>query len=131
MSWYKIPSNYSQKMKRLSCKIFGEYYTPPAPAEYVYMADTSVLARFNGHHYQNEQQTKRQSALPFDLNPDKNPNYYPAHPQIRSLVHTLRLHGLFRDEHMDFVDEMKRLRVLRGKKYRVKGGGGGKRAQLK
>ena len=36
-----------------------------------------------------------------------------------------------RDEHMDFVDEMKRLRQLRGKVYRKLGGKSGKRSVLR
>lgn len=32
---------------------------------------------------------------------------------------------------MDFVDEMKRLRILRGKRYRVLGGMTGKRSQIR
>lgn len=36
-----------------------------------------------------------------------------------------------RDEHLDFMEEMKRLRILRGKRYRVLGGMSGKRAQLR
>ena len=93
--------------------------------------DPKNFALFQAPHHQNESQIAKLSRPPFDLNPDENFNYYPAHPQLRQLMHTLRLHGLFRDEHMDFAQEMKRLRVLRGKKFRVKGGGGGKRTKLK
>lgn len=48
----------------------------------------------------------------------------------RAILISISLCFTYRDEHMDFVDEMRRLRVLRGKKYRVKGGGGGKRSSL-
>lgn len=76
-------------------------------------------------------QIDRLSALPWDIDGERNMNRYPPHPQIRELVHVLRKHGLFRDEHMDFNEEMKRLRILRGKRYRVKGGMSGKRAQIR
>lgn len=131
MSWYKLPSAYAQKMSRLSCKIFGEYYTPPAPKAVMTMKNPTNYVLFHAPHYQNESQIKKLSRIPFDISPETNFNYYPPHPQIRKLMYTLRLHGLFRDEHMDFVQEMKRLRLLRGKKFRVKGGGGGKRSKLK
>lgn len=42
-------------------------------------------------------------------------NYYPPHDQWSHLMYRLRHYGLFRDEHEDFREEMKRLRVLRGK----------------
>lgn len=96
MSWYKLPSSYAQKMKRLSCKIFGEYYKPPMPEELAYTIDKGHVGKWSGIHSQNQQQIGRQSALPFDLDSDWNPKYYPAHPQMKSLVHYLRLHGLFR-----------------------------------
>lgn len=131
MSWYKLPSAYAQKMSRLSCKIFGDYYTPPPPKPIMTVVNTANYQVFMAPHIQNRALIHRNASLPIDLDRSRNFNYYPAHPQIRSLMHTLRLHGLYRDEHMDFVQEMKRLRLLRGKKFRVKGGGGGKRSKLK
>lgn len=47
-------------------------------------------------------------------------NYYPRHIETGLLIRQLRQYGLFRDEHQDFIDEMKRLRALRGKVF-VKG----------
>ena len=41
--------------------------------------------------------------------------YYPAHEETGEMMTILRNYGLFRDEHKDFVDEMERLRKLRGK----------------
>lgn len=79
----------------------------------------------------NRRLVERAAQLPADLNPQMNPDYYPPHPQIRELVYILRQYGLFRDEHMDFNEEMKRLKTLRGKKYRTLGGMTGKRAALK
>lgn len=83
-------------MKRLSCKIFGEYYTPPLPVELASVKDVTPQMKWKGVHIQNENQIAKLSALPFDLDPNRNPNRYPAHPQIRHLVHVLRYHGLFR-----------------------------------
>lgn len=131
MSWYKLPSTYAQKMSRLSCKIFGEYYTPPPPKALMTTSDPRNYVVFMGPHKQNGSEIIKNSRLPFDIDPGKNFNYYPPHPQIRELMFVLRQHGLYRDEHLDFNNEMKRLRLLRGKTYRIKGGGGGKRSKLK
>lgn len=50
-------------------------------------------------------------------------NWYPRHIETGKLVMKLREYGLFRDEHQDFKDEMKRLRYLRGKIPPKKGEG--------
>jgi small subunit ribosomal protein S33 len=42
-------------------------------------------------------------------------NWYPRHLETAKLCFALRDYGLFRDEHQDWNDEMKRLRYLRGK----------------
>ena len=100
--WYqmshlrKMPSQYAMKMKRLSCKIFQEYYKPPMPIEMVGIKQIGAISQWEGIHIQNKNQIERQAALPFDLDPDRNPKYYPAHPQIRELMYTLRMHGLYR-----------------------------------
>jgi hypothetical protein len=39
--------------------------------------------------------------------------------------------SFFRDEHKDFSEEMKRLRILRGKVYRERGSKGGKKARIR
>ena len=41
--------------------------------------------------------------------------YYPAHEEVGELFTQLRDYGLYRDEHKDFVEEMERMRKLRGK----------------
>lgn len=41
--------------------------------------------------------------------------YYPRHVELGRLMQRLRDYGLYRDEHADFQDEMKRMRALRGK----------------
>lgn len=56
-------------------------------------------------------------------------NWYPRHVETNKLTMALRNYGLFRDEHMDWVEEMKRLRYLRGKIPPKRGEG--KRAMLK
>lgn len=56
-------------------------------------------------------------------------NWYPRHVETHLLTKTLRDYGLFRDEHADWKDEMKRLRYLRGKRPPPKGQG--KRATKK
>lgn len=55
-------------------------------------------------------------------------NWYPRHVETNKLTMELRNLGLFRDEHMDWTDEMKRLRYLRGKIPPKRGEG--KRAKL-
>lgn len=41
--------------------------------------------------------------------------YYPRHPETGELIMKLRYYGLYRDEHADFLEEMDRMRALRGK----------------
>lgn len=130
--WYKLPSAYSQRISRLSSKIFGLFYQPPMPVEVQnHGNDMKAFNLWNNLQVHNRRVVERMAQKPADLNTYCNPNYYPPHPQIRELVYILRQYGLYRDEHMDFVEEMKRLRVLRGKIYRTRGGMTGKRAQLK
>ena len=132
MSWIpKCPSIYTQKMARLSCKIFGQHYEPPMPVEIASGVDYRPKAMWQNLQVHNRRVVERTAQRPLDLDTYHNPNYYPPHPQIRELVYVLRQYGLFRDEHMDFVEEMKRLKTLRGKQYRKLGGMTGKRAQLK
>ncbi len=52
--------------------------------------------------------------LPIHKNPDMI-DYYHRLPEAYYLFVFLRNYGLFRDEHADFKDEMKRQRKLRGK----------------
>lgn len=49
--------------------------------------------------------------------------YYPPHHDWSVLMFRLRMHGLYRDEHLDFKDEMKRINILRGKSPPKKGEG--------
>ncbi|GAA50513.1 hypothetical protein CSKR_104925 [Clonorchis sinensis] len=50
-------------------------------------------------------------------------NYYPPLEEYHNIFVKLRYLGLFRDEHADFRDEMRRLRELKGKGKRKKGEG--------
>lgn len=58
----------------------------------------------------------------FSENPlEKRPeivDYYPRHVETYKLMMRLRYYGLYRDEHEDFKDEMKRVRALRGKEWK-------------
>jgi hypothetical protein len=155
--YYEEPSLYSQRMKRLSCKIFNEYYEKPMPRDLARSADHEAKRSFMSKLIQDYNLIARVSTTPIDLDDNRNDKYYPAHPQIRSLTFKLREYGLFRyvtklriqsflflysdlfflssrvaahrDEHLDFKEEMQRLNVLRGKKVRSIGGSGGKRAK--
>ncbi|VVC95475.1 28S ribosomal protein S33, mitochondrial [Leptidea sinapis] len=87
-------SNYARRMKRLSNKIFGEVATPTNATS------LKVVQMFESR--------------PLHTN-EEIIHYYPRHIETHALTSKLREYGLFRDEHQDFVEEMKRLRALRGK----------------
>ena len=92
------PSEYSLRMMKLSGRIFGEYKRPPMPHEISreVMVDTKERNSWESFHYRNEKTIKRLSEKPADLQAIRSPDYYPAHPQIRDLMTTLREHGLYR-----------------------------------
>ncbi|XP_015273976.1 PREDICTED: 28S ribosomal protein S33, mitochondrial-like [Gekko japonicus] len=50
-------------------------------------------------------------------------NWYPPHNIYSSLMRKLHFYGLYRDEHEDFKEEMKRLKKLCGKGLPKKGEG--------
>ncbi|OWA53714.1 hypothetical protein BV898_18136 [Hypsibius exemplaris] len=87
-------SRYAQMMNRLSRRIFNE---PLKPLDYRGKKSVKIFSEF-----------------PMDQRP-RVTDYYPPLPQIWKLMRALRSHGLFRDEHLDFNEEMQRQRVLRGK----------------
>ncbi|XP_002730477.1 small ribosomal subunit protein mS33-like [Saccoglossus kowalevskii] len=97
-----MTSLYAKRMARLSARIFGE-----------------VVRTTNERSMR---VVKLFSEKPLDKRPEIV-NYYPPHPQTHSLMKRLRHIGLYRDEHEDFVDEMKRVRKLRGKGKPKKGEG--------
>ncbi|KAH9374035.1 hypothetical protein HPB48_005304 [Haemaphysalis longicornis] len=100
-------SQYAKRMALLSARIFGEVSRPTNKKS------MRVVQLF--------------SDLPHDLNPEVVA-WYPPHHQLTTLMFRLRMHGLYRDEHQDFKEEMIRLRKLRGKGRPNKGEG--KRAML-
>ncbi|CAH2238614.1 28S ribosomal protein S33, mitochondrial [Pararge aegeria] len=87
-------TKYAQRMKRLSNRIFSEVAIPTNPKS------MKVVKIF--------------SARPLHTN-EEIVHYYPRHVETATLMLKLREYGLFRDEHQDFKEEMKRLRELRGK----------------
>nr|BAG70406.1 mitochondrial 28S ribosomal protein S33 [Artemia franciscana] len=101
-------TNYGKRMTRLSNRIFGEV-VKPTPVK-----SLKVVRIFS------EQPLNKKEEFY---------NYYPRHVETYELMKHLRLYGLYRDEHQDFKEEMKRLRRLRGKGPPKKGEG--KRASKK
>uniref|UniRef100_A0A915KUK7 Small ribosomal subunit protein mS33 n=1 Tax=Romanomermis culicivorax TaxID=13658 RepID=A0A915KUK7_ROMCU len=91
----KEPSAYAKRMKILSNKIFGE---PPLPMT---TKQTKVM--------------RMMSAFPFEENKFRTTDYYPPTPMLHHLTRVLRFHGLFRDEHADFVEEQRRVRTAQGR----------------
>ena len=92
----KSPSQYNAKMKYLSASIFGDLKRP--------MDDTKM----------NKKLVYSLTGRPLNDRPEIT-KYYPAHEETGFLFARLRDFGLFRDEHKDFVEEMERMRRLRGK----------------
>lgn len=90
----KLSTIYARRMNLLSNRIFGEVTRPTNSKS------MKVVKLF--------------SAKPLQLNKDVV-EYYPRHIETGWLMMKLRDYGLYRDEHEDFKDEMKRLRALRGK----------------
>jgi len=89
-----LTTNYASRMTKLSNRIFGNGKRP------INKSNQRVVDAF--------------SKQPLYTN-DYIINYYPRHMETGKLMMKLREYGLFRDEHLDFKDEMKRLRELRGK----------------
>jgi len=102
----KSETDYAMKMKRLSNQIFGEVRRPTTPAS------MKLVERFSA-----EPREQREDWIVF----------YPAHEETAELMSHLRNYGLYRDEYKDFVEEMERLRTLRGKNRVRKGWTDGKK----
>lgn len=116
-------SKYSQKMRRLSCKIFNEFYTPElSKKELDYGSFHPPVTAWYTKMFSDYRAWERCQERPLDLNPARNYKYYPSHPQIRALAGTLRDYGLYRDEHRDFNEEMKAIAISRGKVFRERRG---------
>lgn len=90
----KLSTIYTRRMNLLSNRIFTEVTRPTNEKS------MKVVKLF--------------SEKPLHLNKDVV-EYYPRHIETGWLMLKLREYGLFRDEHEDFREEMKRLRILRGK----------------
>lgn len=93
-----VATGYAKRMNRLSNRIFGEVARPAQ------LKSLKVVKLF--------------SEVPLEKRPDIVA-YYPRLPEMGTLMKHLRFYGLFRDEHLDFNEEIERLRVLRGKKPRT------------
>ncbi|KAL5274795.1 MRPS33 family protein [Megaselia abdita] len=91
---FSAATQYSRRMQYLSNRIFGEVTrnTNEKSMKVVKMFSEEPL-----HKRENIQK------------------WYPRHNETYILMKKLRECGLFRDEHEDFKEEMKRLRRLRGK----------------
>ncbi|XP_049869316.1 28S ribosomal protein S33, mitochondrial [Pectinophora gossypiella] len=87
-------TNYARRMKRLSNRIFGEVAIPTNSKS------MKVVSIFSGRPLHSDETIV---------------HYYPRHVETHALTLRLREYGLFRDEHQDFKEEMRRLRELRGK----------------
>nr|ACO13964.1 Mitochondrial 28S ribosomal protein S33 [Esox lucius] len=101
-------SNYAVRMARLSARIFGDVVRP---------TDTKSLKVVQ--LFKEPPMAKKKEVF----------DWYPRHKVHYALTQKLRYMGLFRDEHEDFKEEMRRLRKLRGKGKPKKGEG--KRATKK
>nr|XP_054112977.1 28S ribosomal protein S33, mitochondrial-like [Callithrix jacchus] len=101
-------SEYALRMSHLSARLFGEVARP---------TDSKSM-----------KVVKLFSELPLAKKKETY-DWYPDHHIYSGLMRTLRLLGLYRDEHQDFMDEQKRLKNLRGKGKPKKGEG--KRAAKK
>ncbi|XP_071511958.1 small ribosomal subunit protein mS33-like [Diadema setosum] len=97
-----MASNYARRMARLSARIFGEVYKPTTSQSMKVVQMMSEKPREMRKHIV---------------------DYYPPHTETYKLMKYLRFLGLYRDEHADFRDEMKRVQRMKGKAPPKKGEG--------
>ncbi|XP_039648318.1 28S ribosomal protein S33, mitochondrial isoform X1 [Perca fluviatilis] len=95
-------SSYAVRMARLSAQIFGGVVRP-----------TDSRSMKVVQLFQEPPMAQRKEVY----------DWYPQHKIYYSMTQKLRFMGLFRDEHEDFKEEMRRLRKLRGKGKPKKGEG--------
>ncbi|XP_040417096.1 28S ribosomal protein S33, mitochondrial [Cygnus olor] len=95
-------SNYALRMARLSAQIFGEVVRP---------TDTKSMKVVK--LFSEQPLAKKKEVY----------SWYPPHNTYYALMKKLRYFGLYRDEHQDFKEEMRRLKKLRGKEKPKKGEG--------
>lgn len=120
---FQHTSKYAQRMRKLSCKIFNDFYIPELKkSELDYGVCHPPVHQWTVKWHNDMRVFERNQEKPLDLDPNRNYKYYPAHPQIRALTHTLREYGLFRDEHRDFNEAMKAIAISRGKVFRERRG---------
>ena len=113
-----VSSKYSQRMRKLSCKIFNDFYVPEiSKKEYEHGFSHPSTSHWLKKVFSDYRTFERNTEKPGDFDTRRNPNYYPAHPQVRQLTHHLREYGLFRDEHRDFNEEMRAIAVSKGKVF--------------
>ncbi|NXC28674.1 RT33 protein, partial [Campylorhamphus procurvoides] len=95
-------SSYALRMARLSAQIFGDVVRPTdsKSMKVVKLFSEQPLAKRKGVY-----------------------DWYPPHNTYYALMKKLRYFGLYRDEHQDFKEEMRRLKKLRGKEKPKKGEG--------
>lgn len=119
---------YEQRMRKLSCKIFNDYYIPELTRkEMEYGTGHQPVAAWFANWYSDFRTWERNQERPIDIDENRNEKYFPAHPQMRALTNTLRDYGLYRDEHRDFTEELKKIEAKRGKVFRERRGPLGKK----
>lgn len=96
MRYHREPDLYKERMKRLSCKIFNEYYEKPMSESLARSSDQNLKCKFLDKDAYRRNLISRFSSIPFDLDNSKNPNYYTHNPQVRELTFRLREYGLLR-----------------------------------
>lgn len=134
--WYQLPvfitNKYNQRMRRLSCKIFNDFYVPElTKTDLDYGKYHAPVQQFINKWHSDLRAFERNQVLPFDLDESKNHKYYPPHPQYRVLTDKLREYGLYRDEHRDFNDMMREVNIRKGKVFRERRGPISKKADAK
>ena len=92
----KMPTQYKKNMARLSAKIFNN-----APPLSVSKKTLSIMK-------------KELNMKPYEMD-RKFLRYYPPFKEMTLLTRYLRLLGLYRDEHLDFKEEIIRSQAIRGK----------------
>ncbi|KAL3314067.1 Ribosomal protein S33 [Cichlidogyrus casuarinus] len=94
----RLDTPYAKKMTQLAGRIFGDFGRPVDSKSRRILRITS------------------QEPPAYKLK-----DYYAPVTEYEHILYKLRYLGLYRSEHADFQDEMKRLRELRGKGKRAKG----------
>jgi small subunit ribosomal protein S33 len=122
----KLQTPYAKRMQFLSNRIFGEIGELQLRSvkienfkHFFSARPTNIKSTKVARMYAEQPREKK----------DWVGNWYPRHVETFYLMQNLRSLGLYRDEHQDWKEEMRRMRFLRGKRPFVKGQG--KRASKK